>query len=83
MIPFIYVIHILPFHVLVKLKQNLHKHTWEKDEENIAKLLVIPKIFTDLQKELEKKRFCSPISPQGLLIFELITSIFISTYICI
>jgi len=74
-IPLIYIIHILPFHVLVKMKQELHPDTWKNDEELILKKLVIPEHFVNLQKKLEQKCFCSPISPQGMLIFGLITSI--------
>lgn len=78
-IPFIYVLHILPFHVLVETKKKL-SNTWKEYDENIIKKLYLPFYFVELQKKLEKYCFCSPISPQGMLIFGLITSIYRLTF---
>jgi hypothetical protein len=74
-IPFIYVLHILPFHVLIEIKKNL-SNTWKDYDDKILKNIGFPFYFVELQKKLEKYCFFSPISPQGMLIFGLISSIY-------
>ena len=78
-IPLIYLIHILPFHILVSLKCKLYsnnKSKVDKDLEKINKLLIFPYLFDKLVKKLEKYSFRSPISVQGMLLFGMITSIY-------
>ena len=76
-IPFIYCIHILPFHILVQSKINLFgkEHAMKKENE-YNQLLIIPYYFSRLQEFLEKKCFLSPISGQGMLILGYITSLY-------
>ena len=75
-IPFIYILHILPFHVLVRLKNNMYGQELAEEKENkINDLLIIPTYFIKLQEIMEKKTTFSPISPQGMLIFGLISSL--------
>jgi len=68
-VPFIYILHILPFHVLVESKKNLKPDDYKEKEDEFNTKLVIPGTFIKLQKKLEKYCFCSPISAQGMLIF--------------
>jgi hypothetical protein len=75
-IPFIYIIHLLPFHILVALKEKTDPTNHENHEKSFYKTLVIPHLFRKAQKYLEECCLESPISTQGMLIFGLITSIF-------
>lgn len=77
-IPFIYLVHIFPFHFLEKLKDKIYnKKEKEKHSNKIFEFLIIPKCFVDLQKYLDDFCTFSPISPQGMLIFGLLSSIFV------
>ena len=77
-IPIIYILHILPFHIIISLKKKIYTDDKEEidKETNVSKFLIIPYIFINIQKFFEKFSFCSPLSPQGMLIFGLITSIY-------
>jgi hypothetical protein len=75
-IPIIYLIHMLPFHILIKLKEKCDPDNYKNHEESFYETLIIPKLFKDTKKVLENYCFASPLSPQGVLIFGLITSIF-------
>jgi hypothetical protein len=77
LIPFIYLIHILPFHIIISLKQYCHPVGYEYYENAIYESMIIPKIFRSITSSLEKFCFASPLSTQGMLIFGLITSIFV------
>ena len=46
----------------------------EEDQEKIDKKLIIPYYFLKLQKYLDKKCTFNPISPQGMLLFGMISS---------
>ena len=78
LIPFIYFIHILPFHIIVTLKSNIYRD--EKDmhdkENQVSRFLILPDLFNKLSKFFDSFSFFNPISPQGMLIFGLITSIY-------
>jgi hypothetical protein len=76
-IPFIYLVHILPFHILVKAKQTIYPKTYNKKLDEIEKLLVIPYYFNKCQAYLDKKCTFSLISPQGMMIFGALSSAFI------
>ena len=52
----------------------MYPNTWFDEEKKYNKILFIPDKFVNLQKELDKICFCSPITPQGMLIFGAITS---------
>ena len=73
LIPLIYILHILPFHVLVEAKKKMSPEDWEDKDTCIKNLLFIPMKFDKFQKYLDKKCFCSPVNPQGMLIFGAIT----------
>jgi hypothetical protein len=75
-VPLIYLIHILPFHIIKKLKEKCDPVNFKIHEESFYEILIIPKLFKDSAKKLEDYCFASPISPQGILIFGLITSLF-------
>lgn len=74
-IPFIYIIHIFPFHFITTAKKNIYPNDCKNKNNKILKILVIPYLFVKLQEKLEEFSFASPISPQGMLIFGLLTSI--------
>ena len=69
-IPIIYIIHMLPFHILNELKLITNKN-YEEDTENFEKLIGFYYI-----KEFFNNSFQNPLSPQGLLILGSITSYF-------
>jgi hypothetical protein len=74
LIPFIYVVHILPFHILNKSKESLYGSDWEDKANELSNALIIPGQFIELQNKLDSFSFCSPISPQCILIFGAISS---------
>ena len=74
LIPLIYILHILPFHILTKMKYSLYPNTATNKVDFINIILIIPKLFTSLQSTLDKLCFMSPISPQGMLIFGALSS---------
>jgi uncharacterized membrane protein (DUF4010 family) len=76
-IPFIYIVHILPFHILITLKKKFDPENYKIHEEEFYNTLVIPKLFRNVTSKLEKLCFASPLSTQGMLIFGLLTSIFV------
>lgn len=77
-IPIIYLLHILPFHIIVSLKKNIYKddNVRNDNEHEVYKGLIIPELFTKLSKFFDTFTTFNPISPQGMLIFGLITSIY-------
>ena len=84
-IPFIYIVHILPFHILISLKKNSDPKNYKTHEEEFYETLVIPKLFRNVTGKLEGFCFASPLSTQGMLIFGLLTSIFVlypPNYLC-
>ncbi len=77
-IPSIYIIHLLPFHVIEKIKMNLSRNKEHKMEQSnqIEECLIFPKLIIDLQKYLESRVTFNPLSPQGMMIFGMITSLY-------
>jgi len=73
-VPLIYILHILPFHILTEIKKKLNKDGWEKSMDNIEKKLIIPYYFRKLQTFLDKSCLFNPICAQGMLLFGIITS---------
>ncbi len=67
-IPFIYLIQILPFHILNKSKCKINENC-EKDSENVEKIIGFYYI-----KKFFDKSFENPFSAQGLLILGAILS---------
>tara|TARA_B100001094_G_scaffold325447_2_gene379798 strand:+ start:612 stop:1076 length:465 start_codon:yes stop_codon:yes gene_type:complete len=79
LIPGMYLIHLLPFHILQEAKSYLMKHNEsakEKLQTKIFDLLVIPSIFIKLITKLESICTFSPISPQGMMVFGMISGLF-------
>ena len=77
-IPFIYVVHCLPLHLLEHLKLRLSHCEADKEynQERIERALFLPHLVSTLQGRLEDWCTFSPISPQGMLLFGAITSLF-------
>ncbi len=77
-IPLIYIIQILPFHIIVSLKKNIYgdDNTRKEQEREVNKTLIIPYIFMKVREFFDKFSYFNPLSPQGMLIFGLITSIY-------
>ena len=74
-IPFIYLVHMLPFHILVALKQKVDPSNYTKHEKDVLKIMVFPPIWKKITSALHEYCFASPFTPQGMLIFGLITGI--------
>jgi hypothetical protein len=80
-IPAIYIIHMLPFHILDKIKLKLMDNNCdkkEKKEKEIDGVLFLPYIYKRINKTLEICKF-NPMSPQGMLLFGMI-SCFLKLY---
>ena len=75
-IPIIYILHIFPFHIIIEAKKQVIPDKIERETEldNIDKSFIIPYYIVKLQKMLDEKCFCSPLSPQGMLILGLLSS---------
>ncbi len=72
-IPGIYALHMLPFHVLNTLKQRMHPGTWKRDTKRVSKALVVPHLVERVRDAMTFS-FANPLSPQGMLLFGAITS---------
>ena len=72
-IPFIYIIHMLPFHILTNIEKNIYPTTYEQKFDKIKKFIIIGDLYEKLKKKL-KFCFFNPLSPQGMLILGSITS---------
>lgn len=72
-IPFIYLMHMLPFHILSTMEKNIHPNSYEEKFNKIKKYSIVGELYEKLNKKLN---FCffNPLSPQGMLILGCITS---------
>lgn len=76
-IPLIFILHTCcPFHILNKAKENMYPNSHEQRFNDIQKQLVLPEWFQILSKQLETRCTFNPLSPQGMLVLGLITSIY-------
>ena len=77
-IPIIYLLQILPFHIIVSLKKKVYNDDKlrKTNENEVAKYLFIPYLFNKAREFFDKFSIFNPLSPQGMLIFGLITSIY-------
>lgn len=75
-IPIIYVLHILPFHILNQVKQNIYEEDWKSKNDKILETMIFPKLFNDCRSYLENNCTFSPLTPQGIMIFGLISCIY-------
>ena len=73
-IPFTYLLHILPFHILNKFKELLFPDTFNDKISKFDKLMIIPIIHKQLTAFLDKHCTFNPVSPQGMLLFGAISS---------
>lgn len=76
-IPFIYIVHILPFHIIISLKKQADPENYKTHEEEVYDQMIIPKYFRLTTAKLDEFCFASPLSTQGMLIFGLLSSIFV------
>ena len=88
LIPFIYVIHILPFHIITSTKLHIIENDSAYNNNNTpsAQILkdeeqkyIIPYYFRKLNNIFEDSLF-NPLSPQGLLILGYIINVYIMIY---
>jgi hypothetical protein len=77
-IPLVYLVQILPFHIIVSLKKKIYENDniRKEQEKEVSKYLIIPYLFMQAREFFNKFSFFNPLSPQGMLIFGLITSIY-------
>ena len=88
LIPFIYIAHILPFHMIIETKLHIIKNESEyinnntpsiKILENEEHKYIIPFYF-DKVKNMFGNSFCNPLTPQGLLILGFIINTYLMVY---
>lgn len=72
-IPLIYMLHLLPFHLLTTAKQRMHPDTWRQDNDAVENALVIPALYDKVYEAFEHS-FANPLSPQGMLVLGALTS---------
>lgn len=79
LIPFIYIAHCFPFHFIVTAKEKVIPDKIEREQEldYYDQLFIIPYYFIKLQKKLDKCCLFSPLTPQGMLIFGVLSSAFV------
>ena len=73
-IPLIYILQILPFHILVESKKKMYPTNYLEREENDYKKMIIPYYFNLVTDKLNNFCFRNPFNAQGMLIFGLISS---------
>ena len=85
-LPLIYIIHLLPFHIIGKSKDILADNITNNNNSessnlitNITNFYKIPMYFENL-KSLFNHSFCNPLSPQGLIILSFIINIYLHKY---
>lgn len=74
LIPFIYILHILPFHILVSLKHIIEPENTEKKIKDYENNNIIASSFYYCRDNVFKNSFFNPLSAQGIMIFGAITS---------
>jgi hypothetical protein len=76
-IPIIYLIHILPIHLLEESKKKIYldDNVRNNNQDKVSQVLIVPYIFNKI-RNLFKNSFENPFSSQGMLIFGLLTSIY-------
>jgi Na+(H+)/acetate symporter ActP len=85
LIPMIYILHILPFHLLLESKfyiiNNINNSTVDNKEilEQEEEKYIIPKIFANF-KNIFTSSFANPLSSQGLLLLGYIVNLYLITY---
>lgn len=72
-VPAVYVLHMLPVHLLTEAKKNMRPDSWERDDKAVQGFFVFPKVYDRLVSALDGCTF-NPLSPQGMLVLGAITS---------
>ena len=72
-IPSIFVIHMLPLHLINVLKKSLYPSSWEEKSEDVTNSIIIGYVHKFINN-IFSNSFASPMSPQGMLILGLILS---------
>tara|TARA_B100000575_G_C22814272_1_gene479456 strand:- start:78 stop:437 length:360 start_codon:yes stop_codon:yes gene_type:complete len=81
LIPLIYLLHaLLPFHLLVSIKKQIYPYTYEYKEKEVNSALIIPHYYIKLSEIFDNYCTFNPLSPQGMLIFGLISSTYSLKY---
>ena len=81
LIPLIYLLHaLLPFHLLVIIKKKMYPYTYESKVKNVNDSLIIPHYYIKISEIFDNYCTFNPLSPQGMLIFGLISSIYSLKY---
>ena len=77
LIPFIYLVHILPFHIIEETKKSLIPDKKQRtDQVNwIESRYILPDIVKRMGSYF-KNSFANPLSPQGLLILGMILGVY-------
>jgi hypothetical protein len=75
-IPLIYLLHILPFHIIIEQKKKLYKNSYKNKENEFFKKTSLIHII-NLIEYLDKKCFLSPLSAQGMMIFGALSSSYV------
>ena len=75
-IPFVYIMHILPLHILETAKEKMYPddHKERMDAFLESTPFGILKVYVDTQHRLDDYCFGNPIGPQGMLIFGALSS---------
>ena len=74
LIPFVYVIHIFPFHFINSIKEKMYENEWKEKVDSFTNSILVISQYTDLQKKLDENCFANPLGTQGMLILGAITS---------
>ena len=76
-IPAIYILNILPFHIINIIKNKMYPNDWEEKASKVENCIFIVKYFRKMQEYTDKHCFESPVSPQGMLIFGALSSAYV------
>lgn len=72
-VPMIYVLHMLPVHLLTEAKKRMRPHSWQRDDKAVQGYMFLPRLYERLATTFDRCTF-NPLSPQGMLVFGAITS---------
>ena len=72
-IPLVYVLHMLPFHIINVLKETIEPENTSSKVHIVEINSIIVPIFWQI-KDIFTNSFANPLRPQGMLIFGAITS---------
>ena len=73
LIPMIYILHILPFHILCTIEKKIYPNNCDEKFNIIKKITMIGYLYEIIKKKLSFSLF-NPLSPQVMLVLGAITS---------